>query len=363
MAEMMIGGPKGPGAPGAKSPGAQTQQGGGPDGRGQEGLVGFSMGGQVGGQMAAPAGVQGGVGMAAGDLVKNSSSRTFMADVIDASHDVPVIVDFWAPWCGPCKTLGPQLEKAVREARGAVRMVKITIDENPDLAQQMRIQSIPVVYAFSQGRPVDGFVGAVPESQIKTFVKKLVSMGGADLPDSPIEQAMEQAKELMDAGDSANAAGILAQVIQHDPANAIAKARLSRALLAGGDTKRARQALEGIGPDKLKDPAVATEVNAAKAALDLSESASAAQGSLDELKQKIAKDANDHQARLDLATALYAAGDGDAAVDALIESIRRSRSWNEEAARKQLLKLFEAFGPTDPRTVQGRRKLSSVLFS
>jgi putative thioredoxin len=363
MAEMMIGGPKGPGAPGAKSPGAQTQQGGGPDGRGQEGLVGFSMGGQVGGQMAAPAGVQGGVGMAAGDLVKNSSSRTFMADVIDASHDVPVIVDFWAPWCGPCKTLGPQLEKAVREARGAVRMVKINIDENPDLAQQMRIQSIPVVYAFSQGRPVDGFVGAVPESQIKTFVKKLVSMGGADLPDSPIEQAMEQAKELMDAGDSANAAGILAQVIQHDPANAIAKARLSRALLAGGDTKRARQALEGIGPDKLKDPAVATEVNAAKAALDLSESASAAQGSLDELKQKIAKDANDHQARLDLATALYAAGDGDAAVDALIESIRRSRSWNEEAARKQLLKLFEAFGPTDPRTVQGRRKLSSVLFS
>jgi len=362
MAEMMIGGPKGPG--GAKAPGTQTQQGGGPDGRGQEGLVGFSMGGQVGGQMAPPAGAgMAGAGMPGGELVKNSSSRTFMADVIDASHDAPVIVDFWAPWCGPCKTLGPQLEKAVREARGAVRMVKINIDENPDLAQQMRIQSIPVVYAFSQGRPVDGFVGAVPESQIKAFVKKLVSMGGADLPDSPIEQAMEQARELMDAGDSANAAGILAQVVQHDPANAIAKARLSRALLAGGDTKRARQALEGIGADKLKDPAVAAEVNAAKAALDLSESASAAQGSLDDLQQKIARDANDHQARLDLATALYAAGDGDAAVDALIESIRRSRTWNEEAARKQLLKLFEAFGPTDPRTVQGRRKLSAVLFS
>ncbi len=354
MADMMFGGPKGPGA---KAPGAQTQPRQAPA---HEGLVGFSMGGQVGGQMA-PGPAAG--APPAGDLVKEGSTRTFMTDVIDASHDVPVIVDFWAPWCGPCKTLGPQLEKAVREARGAVRMVKINIDENPDLAQQMRIQSIPVVYAFAQGRPVDGFVGAVPESQIKAFVKKLVQIGGADVPESPIEQAMEQAKELMDAGDVANAAGILAQVVQHDPQNAIARARLSRALLASGDAKQARAALDGIGPDKMKDPAVATEVNAAKAALDLAESAKAAQGSMDELKQKIAADANDHQARLDLATALYAAGDGDGAVDALIESIRRNRTWNEEAARKQLLKLFEAFGPTDPRTVQGRRKLSSVLFS
>jgi len=302
-------------------------------------------------------------GPPAGELIKEGNTRTFMTDVIDASHDVPVIVDFWAPWCGPCKTLGPQLEKAVREARGAVRMVKINIDENPDLAQQMRIQSIPVVYAFAQGRPVDGFVGAVPESQIKTFVKRLAQSAGAEVPESPVEQAMEEAKALVEAGDMKTAGGILAQVVQHDPTNAIARARLARCLLALGDATQARKALEGIGADKMKDPAVASEVNAAKAALDLAESAGAAGNSIEELKAKIAADANDHQARLDLATALYAQGDGEAAIDALIESIRRNRAWNEEAARKQLLKLFEAFGPTDPRTVQGRRKLSSVLFS
>jgi putative thioredoxin len=303
-----------------------------------------------------------GGGAAAGELIKNTNERSFMADVIDASHDVPVIVDFWAPWCGPCKTLGPQLEKAVREARGAVRMVKINIDENPGIAQQMRIQSIPVVYAFFGGRPVDGFVGAVPESEIKKFVKKLVQAAGAAVPESPVEQALEQAKQLMDSGDMATAAGILAQVVQHDPANAIAKARLARCLLAGGDNKRARQTLESIAADKSKDPAIANEIAAAKAALELAESAGAA-GSIEDLKQKVAANPNDHQARLDLATALYAAGNGEAAVDELIESIRRNRTWNEEAARKQLLKLFEAFGPTDPRSVQGRRKLSSVLFS
>jgi len=303
-----------------------------------------------------------GGGAAAGELIKNTDERSFMADVIDASHDVPVIVDFWAPWCGPCKQLGPQLEKAVREARGAVRMVKINIDENPGIAQQMRIQSIPVVYAFFGGRPVDGFVGAVPESQIKTFVKKLVQSAGAAVPESPVEQALEQAKALMDSGDTATAAGILAQVVQHDPANAIARARLARCQLAAGDNKRARQTLDSIPADKSKDPAIATEIAAAKAALELAESAGAG-GSISELKQKVAADPNDHQSRLDLATALYAAGNGEAAVDELIESIRRNRTWNEEAARKQLLKLFEAFGPTDPRSVQGRRKLSSVLFS
>ncbi len=303
-----------------------------------------------------------GGGAAAGELIKHTNERSFMADVIDASHDVPVIVDFWAPWCGPCKQLGPLLEKAVREARGAVRMVKINIDENPGIAQQMRIQSIPVVYAFVGGRPVDGFVGAVPESQIKTFVKRLVQTAGAAMPESPVEQALEQAKALMDSGDTATAAGILAQVVQHDPTNAIARARLSRCQLAAGDNKRARQTLDAIPADKAKDPAAAGEIAAAKAALELAESAGAG-GSISDLKQKVAADPNDHQARLDLATALYAAGNGEAAIEELIESIRRNRTWNEEAARKQLLKLFEAFGPTDPRTVQGRRKLSSVLFS
>jgi putative thioredoxin len=303
-----------------------------------------------------------GGGAPTGELIKNSNTRGFMADVIDASHDVPVIVDFWAPWCGPCKQLGPLLEKAVREARGAVRMVKINIDENPEIAQQMRIQSIPVVYAFVQGRPVDGFVGAVPESQIKAFIKRLVQTAGAAMPESPVEQAMEEAKALMEAGDVATAGGILAQVVQHDPANALARARLARALVAAKQHKQARDALAAIPADKLKDPAVAAEAGAVRAALELAEKAGAA-GPVAELKAKVAADPNDHQARLDLASALYAAGDGEGAIDTLIESIRRNRGWNDEAARKQLLKLFEAFGPTDARTVQGRRKLSSVLFS
>jgi putative thioredoxin len=299
----------------------------------------------------------------AGEPVKSSTTQTFMADVVDASHDQPVIVDFWAPWCGPCKQLGPVLEKAVREAKGAVRMVKVNIDENPEIAQQMRIQSIPVVYAFAGGRPVDGFVGAVPESQVKQFVKRLIQSAGGAAPESPVDQALDQAKQLMDAGDMATAGGLLAQVLQHDPQNAVARARLARCLVAGGDAKRAKQTLDAIGPDKLKDPAVAGEAGAARAALDLAEGAGKARGSIEQLKEKLAGDPNDHQARIDLALALYAAGNGEAAVDELIESIRRNRAWNEEAARKQLLKLFEAFGHADPRTVAGRRKLSSVLFS
>jgi putative thioredoxin len=352
MADMLIGGGRPPGQPGGAG-GPKS-----PPGQKPSGAMGGAMGGALGGAMGAAA-----PGAAAGELIKHSTTQTFMADVVDASHDQPVIVDFWAPWCGPCKQLGPILEKAVREARGAVRMVKVNIDENPEIAQQMRIQSIPVVYAFSQGRPMDGFVGAVPESQVKQFVKKLIQAGGGAAPESPIDQALDQAKQLMDAGDMATAGGILAQVAQHDPQNAIARARLARCLLAGGDAKRARSALDAIPQEKLKDPAVATEVSAAKAALDLAESAKSAGGSIESLKQKLAGDPNDHQARLDLAVALYAAGNGEAAIDELIESIRRNRAWNEEAARKQLLKLFEAFGPADPRTVMGRRKLSSVLFS
>ncbi len=311
----------------------------------------------------APKGGPQGGPVGAGEPVKNATTQTFMADVVDASHDQPVIVDFWAPWCGPCKQLGPVLEKAVREARGAVRMVKVNIDENPEIAQQMRIQSIPVVYAFAQGRPVDGFVGAVPESQVKQFVKRLIQSAGGAAPESPVDQALDQAKRLMDAGDMATAGGLLAQVLQHDPQNGVARARLARCLVAGGDAKRARQTLDAIAPDKLKDPAVANEAGAARAALELAEGAGKARGSIEQLKEKLAGDPNDHQARIDLALALYAAGNGDAAVDELIESIRRNRAWNEEAARKQLLKLFEAFGHADPRTAAGRRKLSSVLFS
>ncbi len=288
-------------------------------------------------------------GKAGADLIKNSSTAAFMADVIDASNDQPVIVDFWAPWCGPCKTLGPALEKAVRDARGAVRMVKINVDENQELAQQMRIQSIPAVYAFKNGRPVDGFVGALSESQIKQFVQRL-STGGAKAP-SPIDDAVEMAKEAIAAGDHGRAATIFTQVLEHEPDNLEA--------IAGNELDRARQALDRAP----KESAGNAELAAARASLELAEAGSKAKGALGELKARIERDPNDLEARYELASALFAAGEREAAVDELLEIIRRNRAWNEEAARKQLLKFFEAMGPTDPLTVSARRRLSSILFA
>ena len=301
------------------------------------------------------------IGAAAGktgaDLIKNSSTAAFMADVIDASNDQPVIVDFWAPWCGPCKTLGPALEKAVRDAKGAVRMVKINVDENQELAQQMRIQSIPAVYAFKDGRPVDGFVGALPESQIKQFVQRL-SAGGAKGP-SPVEEAVEMAKEALAAGDAGRAATIFTQVIEHEPDNADAIAGLARAYIARNDLERAKQTLDGAP----KESAGHAEIAAARASLELAEAGQKAKGALGELKARIERDPKDFEARYELAAALFAAGEREAAVDELLEIIRRNRAWNEEAARKQLLKFFEAMGPTDPLTVAARRRLSSILFA
>jgi len=293
-------------------------------------------------------------------VIKDSDTQNFMADVIDASQEVPVIVDFWAPWCGPCKQLGPAIEKAVREARGAVRLVKVDIDKNQELAAQMRIQSIPAVYAFFQGRPVDGFVGALPESQVKAFVARLMKSAGAAEPGpSPIDQALEQAEAALEDGDHGTASAIFGQVLQHEAGNLPAIAGLTRAHLAAGDLEGAKKALARAPADKAGDKLIA----AARAALELAEQASASQGAVGDLKAKVEQNPADHQARFDLALALYAAGEAEAAIDQLLEIVKRNRAWNEEAARKQLVKLFEALGPTDPLTLSGRRRLSSLLFS
>jgi putative thioredoxin len=295
----------------------------------------------------------------AGDanLVKNGTTATFMADVIDASHEAAVVVDFWAPWCGPCKQLGPALEKAVRDAKGAVRMVKINIDENPDLAQQMRIQSIPAVYAFKDGRPVDGFVGALPDSQVKQFVGKLAASAGPSV--SPIAEAVALAKESFTAGDHPRAANIFAQVIQHDPGNVDAMAGLARIAIAKQDLKQASEILAKIPAEHASH----AEVIAARTGLELAEAGSKAAGAIGELKARLEQNPKDHQARLDLASALFASGEREPAIDQLLEVVRRDREWNDQAARKQLVKFFEAIGLTDPLTVQSRKRLSSILFS
>jgi putative thioredoxin len=288
-------------------------------------------------------------------VVKESNTASFMADVVDASHDVPVIVDFWAPWCGPCKTLGPQLEKAVREAKGQVRMVKVNIDENQQLAAQMRIQSIPAVYAFKDGRPIDGFVGALPESQIKAFVKKL--MGGAGASD-PVAEALEQAKAAFAEGDFNTAGTFYSHILQREPENVDALAGLGRVLLAGGDAKQARAMLDRLPADAANHP----DATALRSSLELAEQATAA-GSPADLEARLQQNPADHEARFNLAMALFALGQREQAVDQLLDQIKRDRAWNEEASRKQLLKLFEAFGPTDPLTLASRRRLSALLFS
>ena len=308
-----------------------------------------------------PAKPTAGAAPAAGDLIKDSSDRAFMADVIEASQSVPVIVDFWAPWCGPCKQLGPILEKTVLAAKGKVRLVKIDTDKDPMVASQLRVQSIPAVYAFFQGRPVDGFMGALPESQVKAFVEKLVKLAGAagggegDI----LEEALAQAKEALEAGDTQTASEIYGEILQADPENlnAAAYAGLVRCLIVSDDLARAKQMLDKVPEQIAKDK----EIAAVRSALEVAEQAANA-GPIPELTEKVAQNPDDHEARFDLALALFAAGKREAAVDELLELVRRDRAWNDEAARKQLVKFFEAFGPTDPLTVQSRCRLSSILF-
>ena len=308
----------------------------------------------IGGDALAP----GMEGQPTGDLVKDSSEKSFAQDVIEASMTAPVIVDFWAPWCGPCKQLGPMLETAVKAARGAVRMVKINVDENQQLAAQLRIQSIPTVYAFFQGQPVDGFQGAQPESEVKAFVDRLRQAAEAGKGPSPVEQAIEQAQAALEAGDTGAASALFSQVLQHEAENPEALAGLVTCYLESGDLETAQEMFDGL-TDELRGHAAFASV-AAK--LNLQAQASEA-GEIPQLMEKVAANHDDHQARFDLAMALHGNGQQQAAAEELLEIVSRNRMWNDEEARKQLLTFFEAWGPTDPLTIETRRRLSSLLFS
>jgi len=299
----------------------------------------------------------GGGAAPAGDLIKDVTIDTFQQDVLEESMTTPVIVDFWATWCGPCKQLTPVLEKVVTAARGAVKLVKIDIDQNQALAQQMRVQSVPTVYAFSGGRPVDAFQGALPESQVKAFVDKLAASAGTAQSD-PVGEAIEQARESLAAEDFESAAAIFSQVVSHAPDNVDALGGLARALVGMDHLEEAAEILSQVPEDQADN----ADVAAARAALDLANQ-SAAVGDLSELEAAVAANPADHQARFDLAVGLFGAGRREEAIDHLVESMKIDRTWNEEAARKQLIQFFDTMSPTDEATISGRRKMSAVLFS
>lgn len=288
------------------------------------------------------------------DLIRDTNEANFMTDVIEASKDVPVIVDFWAPWCGPCKTLGPALEAAVAAARGKVRMVKVNVDENQMIASQLRIQSIPTVYAFWQGRPVDGFQGAIQGSEIKAFVDKLSGLAG----DGGLGEAIEAAEAMLAEGDAVGAAETFAAILGEEPENAAAYGGLVRAHLALGNHDQA-QGLLAAAPAAI---AKSQEVEAARAQMELAHQAASA-GPVAELLNLVLAEPDNHQARYDLALALHAAGKVEGAVEELLELFRRDRDWNGGAAKTQLFKIFDALKPNDPIVQKGRRKLSSLIFA
>jgi putative thioredoxin len=287
------------------------------------------------------------------DLIKDGTEATFMADVIEASKEVPVIVDFWAPWCGPCKTLGPALEAAVKAAKGKVKMVKVDVDQNQQIAAQLRIQSIPTVYAFWQGKPADGFQGAISGSEITAFVDRIAALAG----DGGLSEAIEAAEAMLTEGAAADAAQIFAAILEEDPQNAAAYGGLARAYLATGQIEQTEQFLDAV-PDAI---AKSGEIDAARAQLALAKQAQNA-GPLAELSAAVEADPADLQARFDLALALHASGDAQGAVDHLLEIFRRDREWNEAAAKTQLFIIFDAMKPQDPIALNGRRKLSSMIF-
>jgi putative thioredoxin len=288
------------------------------------------------------------------EVVKDTTTQTFMKDVIEESKHQPVLVDFWAPWCGPCKQLTPILEKAVKAAKGAVKLTKMNIDEHPAIPGQMGIQSIPAVIAFVNGQPADGFMGALPEAQVNAFLERLTKgKVGAETKD-----LLKAAEDALAGKDPAAAVDIYAQLLSEDGGNVPALAGLARCYVATGALEQAKQTLAMVPEAKRTDAAVA----AARAALELAEQAKSA-GPVDELERKVAANPLDHQARFDLAVALNAKGKRAEAVNQLIEIVRKDRKWNEDGARKQLVQFFDAWGPTDEATVDGRKRLSSILFS
>ncbi len=293
-------------------------------------------------------------GAAAADVIRDVTEATFMAEVIELSQTVPVIVDFWAPWCGPCKTLGPMLESEVTRAKGKVRMAKVNVDENQMIAGQLRIQSIPTVYAFWQGRPVDAFQGALPGSQIRDFVEKLAALAG----DGGLGEAMDAADAMLAEGAAVDAAETFAAILEEEPENARAYGGLIRSHLALGNLDQA-EGLLAAAPAAI---AKAQELEAARAQLELSRQAASA-GPVADLQAAVAADPTNLQARFDLALALHADGQVDAAVDQLLDLFRRDRDWSDGAAKAQLFTIFDALKPTDPIVLKGRRKLSSMIFA
>lgn len=306
---------------------------------------------QMIGGMQAPAGKQNG----GADLIKDGSLESFARDVIQESMRQPVLVDFWATWCGPCKQLTPVLEKVVRQAGGKVKLVKIDIDQNPELAQQLRVQSVPTVYAFAQGQPVTGFAGAQPESQIKALIEKLT---GGPLGPAGVDIQLEEATAALEAGELDAAGELFGAVLEQEPGNAEALGGLARCLLASGDLAEAEQLLAEVPPEATKHAAV----TGARAAVALAREAGTL-GDPSALAARIEADADDHDARYELATSLFLRGQVEQAMEHLRQIVKRDREWRDDGARKQLVRFFEALGPTHPLTIKGRRLLSSVLFS